>query len=317
MDYNAYLDARAWVTFIGSPIAFLLAGSAVLLGLSSILTRAQEYGRQLVLVLTLLLAIGFFVLIWFHLQIFRLVPLIDPLEGGLRGRFLIPLWLDEEKLYFWALILALFTGFRQRFPGRFTRYLNLTLALFVILVVLASNPFATPLPTFHQEIGLYQQALLRGGWEAQVQIFQQLEARQIFFYNSSYMWIHPPLLFVAYAALSVSFLAFIFMLVSGDKEYEQLAYDHSKLGYLMLTVGLLLGYPWAVTAWADESWWWAPKINVTILMWVFYGAYLHSRLYLRRRGMWTATAVIGIVSFSALVFTYLSTYVLPGIHSVR
>ncbi len=84
----------------------------------------------------------------------------------------------------------------------------------------------------------------------------------------------------------------------------------------MLTVGLLIGYPWAVDAWRGEPWWYDPKINVTLMMWVLYSAYLHSRLYIHRKGMWMATAVLGQLAFLGVVITYLTTYVIPGIHSV-
>jgi cytochrome c biogenesis factor len=54
---------------------------------------------------------------------------------------------------------------------------------------------------------------------------------------------------------------------------------------------------------------------MSIMMWLLYTAYLHARLYLRRRGMWKAVAALAVLSFLILVLTYITTYVVPGAHS--
>ena len=79
---------------------------------------------------------------------------------------------------------------------------------------------------------------------------------------------------------------------------------------------MLLGFPWALMSWRGEAWWWSGKVNMSIMMWLLYTAYLHGRLYLRRAGMWRWVAVLAVLSFAALVLTYLTTYVIPGAHSV-
>jgi ABC-type transport system involved in cytochrome c biogenesis permease subunit len=79
---------------------------------------------------------------------------------------------------------------------------------------------------------------------------------------------------------------------------------------------MLLGFPWAISAWQGEAWWWSGKVNMSVMMWILYTAYLHGRLYLRRQGMWRWVAVLAVLSFVALVLTYLTTYVIPGAHSV-
>jgi ABC-type transport system involved in cytochrome c biogenesis permease subunit len=130
------------------------------------------------------------------------------------------------------------------------------------------------------------------------------------------MWTHPPMLFIAYASLVVTFVGCVFMLFRREKIFDRISYNHAKVGYLLLTVGMLIGYPWAVVAWEGTDWWWDPKINGSIMMWVLYSAYLHTRIYLKRRNMWRATAVLGIICFLSLVFTYLLTYIAPGIHAI-
>jgi ABC-type transport system involved in cytochrome c biogenesis permease subunit len=125
---------------------------------------------------------------------------------------------------------------------------------------------------------------------------------------------HPPMLFISYASLVITAAACVFMLRKREKVYDDIAYRYAKIGYILLTTGMLIGYPWAIEAWKDSAWWWDPKISGSIMMWVLYSAYLHARIYSGR--MWSATACLGIICFASLVFTYLLTYIVPGIHSV-
>jgi ABC-type transport system involved in cytochrome c biogenesis permease subunit len=78
---------------------------------------------------------------------------------------------------------------------------------------------------------------------------------------------------------------------------------------------MLLGFPWALSAWTGEAWWWSGNVNMAIMMWLLYTAYLHARLYLRRQHMWRYVAALSILSFVVLVLTYVAEYVIPGAHS--
>ena len=124
------------------------------------------------------------------------------------------------------------------------------------------------------------------------------------------------MLFIAYATLVITAAACVYMLFKQDKIYDEIAYRYAKIGYLLLTIGMLIGYPWAVEAWKDSAWWWDPKISGSIMMWVLYTAYLHAHIYVGRAKMRRVTAGLGLVCFTSLIFTYLLTYIVPGIHSV-
>jgi cytochrome c biogenesis factor len=289
--------------------------AVLLIVLSAI--RSKHVGRVLAASVVVLL-LGFSLLVWFHLKIYSSIELVNPASRFVAGRVMAPLWIESEKLYFWAIFLGLFTYliYRRNAESLFSRWLNIVFAGFVLLTMLTSNPFASPLPGLHKEISDYQAAMGSGDFYGQMQFFQMFYGRVTYFYNSAYMWIHPPLLFISYAALMVSFLASIFMLVKKREElYDKIAYSYAKLGYVLLTFGMLVSYPWALKAWANEPWWWSPKINMSLMMWLLYTAYLHSRLHLHRRGMWNTTAILGIFCFLTLVLTYVTTYVIPGVHS--
>ena len=111
-----------------------------------------------------------------------------------------------------------------------------------------------------------------------------MEAARQFYYNAWFMWVHPPLLFFSYGAFVISFVATLLMIRERHSAFETTAYRWARLGYLSLTAGMLLGFPWALMSWQGESWWWSGKVNMSIMMWVLYTAYLHARLYLRTRG---------------------------------
>jgi cytochrome c biogenesis factor len=179
---------------------------------------------------------------------------------------------------------------------------------------LIGAPLTQPLPGFLAQYYGYLQATSMGGVAAQ-QGFEGMASAATYYYNAWFMWVHPPLLFLAYGAFTISFVATVQMIVQRRSAFETTAYRWARLGYLPLTIGMLLGFPWALMSWQDEAWWWSGKVNMSIMMWMLYTAYLHARLYLRRQGMWKTVAALAVLSFLILVLTYLATYVVPGAHS--
>ncbi len=317
LENTAYLLARDFTSRVGQPLIDLILLLSIAIVIFAVLPQLRVYTRFVVLALFIAIAAGWLLLVNFHYKIAANLVLVDPTGQLPPGGFNIPVWIENEKFYFWTLILGLFTVVGRRRPRAFQSALNVTFAGFAILTFFTSNPFAQPLPDFHAGFSQYAAAMAGGqNIMAQTQAYHALHGKMVGYYNSVYMWIHPPLLFIAYSTFVLAFLGCIFMLVKRDEHYDKLAYAWVKPGFIMLTVGLLIGYPWAVEAWKGEPWWYDPKINVTLMMWLLYGAYLHARLYTHRRGMWTATAVLGYVAFLGVVVTYITTYVIPGIHSV-
>lgn len=313
MDLTSYLLARSQIIFIGRVLTLTLLFLTFFLLLTVFLNRFEKYQRQVQLIFTLFLVSGFVSLIWFHFQIYQLLPLRAPLSQELLGRFQVPLWIEGEKLYFWALCLAFFL--LAGLPKAVKKLSLFLLSSIVLASLIWQNPFTQPLPLFHREVTRAAQAVQLGQLNIQFEAIGQLYGRLHYYYNTSYMWTHPPLLFLSYAAFTIAFISALLMLWKDESEFEKSCYFWTKLGYLPLTLGILIGYPWAILAWQNQPWWWAPKINISLTMWVFYTAYLHSRLQLKRRGFWSLSASLNLLSFLALLFTYLTTYLIPGAHS--
>ena len=187
------------------------------------------------------------------------------------------------------------------------------MALQLALLGLLFHPVSRPLPEFFSETALWWAPLAPG---QRLGLFMRLYPRLLFYYNAPYMWVHPPLLLLSYAALEVFFAACVSMFWIKELALERLAYRCARPGYFALTLGMLLGFPWALEAWSG-NWWWDPKIASSLMMWVVFSTYLHARLYLSRKGMWSFTAFLGVLSFAAMVFTVVASYIFGGQHTVH
>lgn len=319
---------------------------AVLLGISgavNLFRREPVWQKASTDLLGLSCAIyfaGFLLICWFHYQIYRKLPLELPqflasiLNSQLRSmnsnsayamplydsaaapRYAIPLWIENGKYYFWFMCYALMamTAHARLAHHRFRGVLHLLLAVQTAILYFVTDPFQHPLPRFFDEIGPWFQSDLAP--MARFGLFMRLYPKMIFYYNASYMWFHPPLLFLSYACITVTFVTSSFMLVRREPAIEMLGYSFAKSGYFMLTLGMLLGYPWALQAWGP-NWWWDPKICSSIMMWAIFSTYLHTRLYANKKGMWYFSSVLGILCFVAMVFTFLASFLFPGEHTFQ
>jgi len=86
-----------------------------------------------------------------------------------------------------------------------------------------------------------------------------------------------------------------------------------KIGFPLLTLGIITGSMWADSAWGSY-WSWDPKETWSLITWLLYAALLHQRLAVGWRGR--RAAYMTIIAFGVLLFTFLGVnYVLPGLHS--
>ena len=325
-------------------IILTLSAGAGGLGLVNLCQRrpfALAAMRGLALVVAGLLVAGFLLIGWLNLRIYQRLPLKVPadllywLNQGLAAmnaregtgyglplidpaqppRYILPLWIENGKYYFWfmAYALMILPAIYRPVSHRLRGALVALLALQNAILFLLTDPFSRPLPKFFDEIGPWFSGTLDP--LGRLGQFMRLYPRMLFYYNTPYMWLHPPLLFMSYAAITVTFVASLFMLAGrGRPEVEVLGYDYAKFGYFMLTLGMLLGYPWALEAWGP-NWWWDPKICSSIMMWAIYSTYLHTRLYAHRKTMWYFTSGLGIVCFAAMIFTFITSFYFPGEHT--
>jgi cytochrome c-type biogenesis protein CcsB len=94
---------------------------------------------------------------------------------------------------------------------------------------------------------------------------------------------------------------------------DEVGYKTIAVGFPLLTLGIITGAVWANEAWGTY-WGWDPKETWSLITWLFYAAYLHARYTRGWRG--SRAAILSIVGFLAVVFTYLGVnLLLSGLHS--
>jgi len=292
----------------------VLVAAAVVLTLMAVFPGAGRWRGVALACTAALLVAGEIALSRFHWRLYDLAVVVDPATGAVTGRVAVPLWVESEKLFVWALAVAVLGSIMQRHRRELLPGVMLITAALTAGAALLGRPFTMPVPGFFGQYYAYLQAMATGG-QMSLQAFTGMESARQFYYNAWYMWVHPPLLFLSYGCFAISFVATLSMIATRHSSYETTAYRWARLGYLPLTFGMLLGFPWALSAWQGEAWWWSGKVNMSLMMWLLYTGVLHARLYLRRRGMWKAVAALGVLSFAILVLTYVTTYIVPGAHS--
>jgi cytochrome c-type biogenesis protein CcsB len=98
------------------------------------------------------------------------------------------------------------------------------------------------------------------------------------------------------------------MLTGAPLDLDKITYDVIRFGFVLLTLGLLIGSVWAKSAWGD-FWVWDPKENWSLVTWLVYAAYLHLRKVRGWRG--DKAAWLAIAGFAVVMFTYLGMGILP------
>jgi cytochrome c-type biogenesis protein CcsB len=93
---------------------------------------------------------------------------------------------------------------------------------------------------------------------------------------------------------------------------DELIYQSVVLGFILLSLGIITGSVWAHYAWGSY-WSWDPKETWSLITWLIYALMLHARLVRGWRGR--RTAVIAVIGFASMLFTYLGVNYLPGLHS--
>jgi len=95
---------------------------------------------------------------------------------------------------------------------------------------------------------------------------------------------------------------------------DEITYKSIAIGFPIFTLGgLIFGAIWADQAWGTY-WSWDPKETWSLITWFVYAFYLHGRLLRGWRGK--GVAIVAVVGFSAVIFTYLGVnLLLSGLHA--
>jgi cytochrome c-type biogenesis protein CcsB len=137
--------------------------------------------------------------------------------------------------------------------------------------------------------------------------------------QSNWLHIHVITCFIAYAAFVISFVCGILYLVKWKNVVppghilEEINYRSVMVGFPMLSAGILTGAVWAHYAWGSY-WSWDPKETWSLITWIIYAIFLHTRLVKGWKGK--RIAFISIIGFLSVIFTYFGVnFIMSGLHS--
>jgi len=146
--------------------------------------------------------------------------------------------------------------------------------------------------------------------------------------KSNWLIAHVLTCFFGYAAFGLAFgLSLMYLLKKRGKPegsnvfiriipdssiLDDMSYQMVVIGFLLLTLGIITGSVWAHSAWG-RYWGWDPKETWSLITWLVYAALLHSRMVRGWKG--NKLALLSIIGFFCVLFTYLGVNYLAGLHS--
>ncbi len=189
-------------------------------------------------------------------------------------------WGGQEGTYLlWLLLSALLGYVILRRAGHYTNSAMIIYSivnLFLLSMLVKLSPFA--LLQFHAEEGAGLNPLLQDAW----------------------MVIHPPVVFIGYAAAGVPFAIAMAALIMNDyRDWAQRVFPWQVMTALMLAGGNILGGYWAYKTLGWGGYWsWDPVENSSLIPWFVSLALVHGLTLERRTGALRKTNVL----LTALVF---------------
>lgn len=136
--------------------------------------------------------------------------------------------------------------------------------------------------------------------------------------QSYWLWLHVSVTLLGEAFFAVAFIASLLYLRADTEEKKQkmdsVSYRAVAVGFPLFTLGgLVFGMVWAYKAWGTY-WSWDPKEVWSLITWLVFALYLHTRIVMGWKGK--RSALIAIIGFLAALFTYFGVnYLLSGLHS--
>src|SRR5207247_184697 len=133
--------------------------------------------------------------------------------------------------------------------------------------------------------------------------------------------VHPPLLYLGYVGLSISFSFAIAALIDGriDAAWARWVRPWTLLAWIFLTLGIAMGSYWAYYTLGWGGWWfWDPVENASFMPWLAATALLHSALVMEKReALKVWTILLAILAFSlSLMGTFLvRSGILTSVHA--
>ena len=145
--------------------------------------------------------------------------------------------------------------------------------------------------------------------------------------RSYWLYIHVVTAFIGYAGFTVAFggaVAYLLKEQFKDRKFAQkflpskdvldeITYKSIAIVFPVWTASIILGAAWANEAWGGY-WSWDPKEVWSLIVWLFFGAYLHARQLMGWKGKRVAWMVVFGFITVLICFFAINLY-FPGLHS--
>ena len=140
--------------------------------------------------------------------------------------------------------------------------------------------------------------------------------------NAPLLTIHVAMAMISYGIFATAFGAAVAYLAQGPADrfawlpshrtLDAVAYRAVIIGFPIFATMIILGSWWASIAWG-RYWGWDPKETSALVTWLIYAVYLHAR---NARG-WAGrpAAMILVIGFAAVLFTYFGNLYFSGLHA--
>ncbi|MDP8905653.1 MAG: c-type cytochrome biogenesis protein CcsB [Chloroflexota bacterium] len=140
--------------------------------------------------------------------------------------------------------------------------------------------------------------------------------------NPPLLTLHVAMAMLSYGIFAVSFGAAVGYLAQGrENRYswlppasvlDEVAHRAVIIGFPIFATLIILGSWWASIAWG-RYWGWDPKETSALVTWLIYAVYLHARS--QRNWAGRPAALILVIGFGAVLFTYFGNLFFPGLHT--
>ena len=196
-------------------------------------------------------------------------------------------WAGQEgSLLFWTLLcsligLVLLRRFGKSVPAMMS-FWGLVQTFFLTILVVG-DPF--------RKLVEYQPGMMGAGLNPLL--------------KNPWMAIHPPILFLGYAALTVPAAFAIIALIKGDAgKWANKCLPWALFGWVSLSAGIILGMVWSyeVLGWGGY-WGWDPVENASLVPWITSTALVHGLLLQRYRGrMAHSNIILSLSTFLLIIY---------------
>ncbi len=144
--------------------------------------------------------------------------------------------------------------------------------------------------------------------------------------RSYWLYIHVVTAFIGYAGFTVAFGGAVAYLIKEKLQergfgkflpskdvLDEITYKSIAIVFPVWTASIILGAAWANEAWGGY-WSWDPKEVWSLIVWLFFGAYLHARQLMGWKGKRVAWMVVFGFITVLICFFAINLY-FPGLHS--